>query len=433
MIGAGMAGLVTARVLSDRFARVTVLDRDTLGDETGPRRGVPQGAHPHILLASGLRELTELFPGLDDELTALGGVRFDTGVGLCSYRYGRRWPGEPTGLDLVSITRPRLESTVRERVLALPGVTIRDQVAVSGLTGRDGTVTGVVLDSGETVDAALVVDCTGRGARSDRWLAALGLPAPEQTEFKIAVSYASRFYTRKPGDLPGWQAVFTLPTPPHEKVDGLVLPVEGDRWLIGIGGWHLSDPPTDAESLERYARALPDPAVAEVMSRATPLSEVTTFRFPSSRRRHFERLDRVPGGYLALGDAICSFNPIYGQGMTCAAREATALGAALDRHDGHARPAMVREFYTAAASIVQTPWRLAAGGDLAYPETTGPRSRASTIKNWYARRVAYASQVDAEINATYSAVQHLVVPLDVLTRPRFVLRVLRQARRRLKS
>jgi 2-polyprenyl-6-methoxyphenol hydroxylase-like FAD-dependent oxidoreductase len=141
----------------------------------------------------------------------------------------------------------------------------------------------------------------------------------------------------------------------------------------------------------------------------------------------------VPGGFLALGDAICSFNPIYGQGMTCAAQEATALGAALDRHDGQAGPAMVREYYAAASAIVQTPWRFAAGGDLAYPETNGSRSRKSAVINWYARRIAYASQVDAEINATYSAVQHLVVPPDVLTRPRFVLRVLRQARRRLRT
>ncbi|MET0415168.1 MAG: FAD-dependent monooxygenase [Actinoplanes sp.] len=430
VIGAGIAGLVAARVLSDRFAQVTVLDRDTLPDEVVPRRGVPQSAHAHILLVSGLRELTGLFAGLDEELIAVGGTRFDTGVGLCLYRYGRRWPAAPTGLELVSVSRPRLETVIRERVTALPGVVIRDQIAVSALAGAGERVTGVVLDTGETLDAGLVVDCTGRGARSDRWLAGLGLPAPEQTEIKVGVSYATRLFTRGPDDLPGWQAAFTLPAPPHEKMSGLALPIDGNRWLIGIGGWHLPDPPADVPAFERAVASLPDPAVGSVMSRVQPLTGVTVARFPSSRRRSFERLGRLPGGYVALGDAICSFNPIYGQGMTCATKEAIALGAALDRHGRDAGPGMARDYYAEAARIVETPWQFAVGGDFAYPETTGPRPRGIALRNWYSRRIAYASQVDPEINAAFSRVQHLVSPPEVLTEPRFVARVLRQSRRR---
>jgi 2-polyprenyl-6-methoxyphenol hydroxylase-like FAD-dependent oxidoreductase len=312
-------------------------------------------------------------------------------------------------------------------------VAIRDQVAVSALAGADGVVTGVVLDTGETLDAGLVVDCTGRGARSDRWLASLGVPAPTQTEIKVGVSYSTRVYTRKPDDLPGWQAAFTLPTPPHEKMMGVALPVEGDRWLIGLGGWHMADPPTDAETFERYVKALPDTAVASVMSRAEPLTDVAIAKFPSSRRRHFEQLTHLPSGYVALGDAICSFNPIYGQGMTCAATEATALGEALDAHGGHAGRETARNYYAAAAKIVETPWRFAAGGDFSFPETTGPRPRGIALRNWFARRIAYASQVDPEVNATFASVQHLVTPPEVLFRPRFVVRVLRQARKRLRE
>lgn len=430
VIGAGIAGLAAARVLSDRYASVTLLDRDTLPAEASPRRGVPQGAHPHILLAAGLRALTALFPGLDDELIAVGGTRFDTGLGLCVHRFGRRWPTAPTGLDLVSVSRPRLETAVRDRVAALPGMDIRDQVAVSALVGADGQVTGVVLDTGETLDTGLVVDCTGRGARSDRWLAALGLPAPAQTEIKVGVSYSTRLYARKPEDLPGYQAAVILPTAPHQKTSGLAVPIEGDRWLIGVGGWHLAEPPADVAAFERHAKALPDPIVAEVMSRAEPLTDVLVAKFPSSRRRHFEGLTRLPGGYVALGDAICSFNPIYGQGMTCATQEASALGAALDRHGGHAGPEMARDYYAAAARIVETPWRFAVGGDFNFPETTGPRPRGIAVSNWFARRIAYASQVDPEINAIFSSVQHLVTPPEVLFRPRFVARVLRQARKR---
>jgi len=428
-----MAGLAAARVLSDRYSSVTVLDRDTLPEDASPRRGVPQGAHAHILLVAGLRELTALFPGLDDELTAVGGIRFDSGLGLCAYRFGRRWPAAPTGMELVSVTRPRLEAVVRARVAALPRVEIRDQVAVSGLTGSGGQVTGVVLDNGETLDADLVVDCTGRGARSDRWIARLGLPAPAQTEVKVGVSYSTRVYARKPGDLPGWHAAFTLPTAPHERMSGIALPVEDDRWLIAIGGWHLPDPPADVAAFERSVRSLPDPIVGSVMERAEPLTDVVVSKFPSSRRRHFEQLTEVPTGYVAMGDAICSFNPIYGQGMTCAAQEASALGAALDRHGGRAGPQMARDYYAAAARIVETPWRFAVGGDFSFPGTTGPRPRGIAARNWYGRRIAYASQVDPEINATYARVQHLVAPPEVLMRPRFVARVLRQARKRLRQ
>jgi 2-polyprenyl-6-methoxyphenol hydroxylase-like FAD-dependent oxidoreductase len=430
-----MAGLAAARVLSSRFPSVTVLDRDTLppgvpGRPAAPRRGVPQGSAPHILLVSGLRELTGLFPGFDEELIAAGGTRIELGSGLCTYRLGRRWPQVPSGYALISISRPKLESLVRDRVAALPEVTVRDQVAVSALTGADGVVTGVVLDTGETLEAALVVDCTGRGARSDRWLAALGLPAPELVEIKVGVAYSTRVYRRSEGDLPGWQAAFTLPTAPAEKATGLAVPIEGDRWLIGMGGWHQSEPATDPASFEAAAKSLPDPIIADLMSHAEPLSDVTVSRFPSSRRRLFERLARLPVGYVALGDAICSFNPIYGQGMTCAAREATALGQALDKYG---RSSFARHYYEATAAIVAIPWGFAVGGDFVYPETTGPRPRGIAARNWFTRRIALASQIDPEINRTFIGVQQLLVPPAVLFEPRFVLRVLRQARRRLRS
>jgi len=378
VIGASMAGLSAARVLSERFGSVTVLDRDTLPDDGKPRRGVPQGAHGHILLVSGLRELAALFPGLEEELVAAGGTRFDTGLGLCTYRYGGRWFPAPTGLGLVSMSRPRLEAIVRDRVAKLPSVTIRDQVAVAALAGTQAGMTGVVLDTGETLPADLVVDCSGRGSRSDRWLSEFGFPAPEQLEIKIGVTYSTRLYRRRPDDLPDWTAIFTLPAPPHEKWFGIALPLEDDRWLVGLGGWHVDSPPDDAASFEAAALSLPDPILADLMARVEPLTDPLTYRFPSSRRRLFEKLDRLPAGYLALGDAICSFNPIYGQGMTCAAKEAVALGAALDRHD-RADAGMAREYYRAAAELIGTPWQFAWA---ATSPTRRPRVRVRAASSW---------------------------------------------------
>lgn len=319
---------------------------------------------------------------------------------------------------------------MRRRVAELPNVAIRDEVAVSGLAGADGIVTGVVLDTGEEIGADVVVDCTGRGARSDRWLAALAFAAPEQLEVKVGVGYATRLYRRRPGDLPGdWQAVFTLPAPPQEKTYGGALPIEGDRWLVGLSGWH-TDPPADVEQFERFAEELPYSAVSELMGRAEPLADPVVFRYPSSRRRLFENLATLPGGYVALGDAICSFNPIYGQGMTVAVFQASALGRVVDRHNGQSDASMVRDFYSAASKIVQTSWELALPNDFAYPETTGPRPRGVKFRNWYARQVEFASQIDNDIDRVWTAVRHLLAPAEVLLRPAFAVRVLRLARKR---
>ncbi|GIE95723.1 FAD-dependent oxidoreductase [Paractinoplanes rishiriensis] len=431
VIGAGIGGLAVARVLSSRYSQVTVLDRDTLPDGVAPRRGVPQGAQPHLLLIGGQREFADLFPGLEEELIGAGGVPFDTGRDLATFRFGRRWPSAPTGLAPVGVTRPLLEAAVRARVAKLGGVAFRDQIAVSGLAGADGAVTGVVLDTGETLEAAIVVDCTGRGSRSDRWLGALALPVPEQVEVKVGVSYSTRIYRRRPGDLPEpWKAAFVLPTPPGERMSGVAMPIEGDRWLVGIGGWHLPDPPADEASFVACARALPDPIVADLIDRAEPLGDVQVAKFPSSRRRLFEQIEQPPGGYLTVGDAICSFNPIYGQGMSCAAMEATALGAALDRHGRAASPELAREFYAAAAEIIATPWRFAVGGDFNFPGTTGPRPRGHAFGAWYGRQIAYASQVEPAINTAFARVQHLIEPASTLFRLRFAARVLRLARKR---
>ncbi len=429
VIGAGIAGLCAARVLADRYDRVVVLDRDELPASAVPRRGVPQGNHGAVLLAAGQRALGELFEGLVDELVGAGAVPFEPGTEMITYRYGSVWAKSPTGITLLAFSRPLLEHTIRSRVAALPNVEIRAGVAVSGLAGADGTVTGVVLDGGETLPCALTVDCSGRGGRSDRWLAELGFAAPAVTEIKIGVGYTTRLLRRKPGDLPGATAVFVLPAAPDETRVGLALPIEDGRWLVSMGGWHGDFPaPGDPAAFAAHARSLPHPGIADLIDRCEPVTEAVSFTFPSNRRRHFEDLTAYPAGYLALGDAICSFNPIYGQGMTCAALEAQALGRQLDAH-GAATAALAADQYQETAHILATPWGFAAGGDFAYPQTQGVRPRGIALRNAYSRRIQLAAQTDPEIRRVFTAVQHLLTPPGVLRKPAMILRVLRLARR----
>lgn len=422
VIGASVAGLTAAKVLADRFEHVTVIDRDDVPDGAQPRKGVPQGHHPHVLLAAGQRALGELFPGLHDELVLAGAVPFDPGMDLLIHRYGGVWPRVSVGFQSVSFSRPLLDSALKGRVVRESNVEVRDGVAVSGLRGDATRVTGVVLDNGEALDADLVVDASGRGSRSDRWLSSLGCQTPGPVEIKIGVGYASRFLRREPGFLTHGTGILVLPTPPAKRA-ALLLPVEGDRWLVSMGAWH-GDFPKDEKDFVKFAAELPIPTIHDALTAAQPMSDFVSYGFPSSKRRQFENLRRVPAGYVATGDALCSFNPIYGQGMTCAALEALALGRLLDKH-GSASSAMAAGFYREAADIIATPWRFAVGGDFAFPETTGPKPRAIGLLNRYSRRIQLAARVDVEARKAFTSVQHLIAPPGILFRPSMVARVLR--------
>ncbi|NUS54951.1 MAG: FAD-dependent monooxygenase [Streptomycetaceae bacterium] len=426
VVGAGIAGLSAARVLADRFAEVTIVDRDALPDDGSPRRGVPQGKHSHVLLVAGQKALGEIFPGLHDELVGAGAVVFDSGSDLHLYRLGASWNPVETGLPFVSLSRPLLEFTLRRLVTALPNVTVLAATAVSSLSAADGNVTGVVLDDGRTLAADLVVDATGRGSRSDRWLEALGFPVPDTEEVKVTVGYVSRLYRRTPGDLPV-QAAFVQPTPPAEKRIGAALLVEDDQWLVSVGGWHGDYPSADEEGFRKHAESLPDQIFAELIATAKPLTEPVAFQFPSNRRRLFDQLTTVPGGFVSLGDAVCSFNPLYGQGMTVAAQEALALGTTIDEY-ATLTPAAVQAFYQKAAGITFIPWQSAIGGDFDYPETQGTRPAAAELFGRYSTNVQLAAQVSGAVRTVVLQVQHLLVAPTALWRPELVAEVARAAR-----
>ncbi|MCP3805040.1 FAD-dependent monooxygenase [Allokutzneria sp. A3M-2-11 16] len=425
VIGAGIAGLSAGRVLADRFERVVILDRDSLPGTASPRRGAGQSYHAHVLLAAGQRDLEELFPGLHDELVRAGATPFDAGARLAFHRYGVTWPPEPLGLHLVSMSRPLLELTLRRRVSALPNVTLRDEVSVAGVTNEGHRVTGVTLDDGEVLPADLVVDCSGRGSRSDRWLAPLGLPGPTALDVKIGVSYATRLYRRKPGDLADDAlGLAVLPAPPEQTRAASVLPIEDDRWIVTLGGWHGDTAPTDDDGFLRFARELPHPGVADLIADAEPLTDIVPHQFPSSRWRQFHRVRELPAGYLAMGDTMCSFNPVYGQGITCAAMEALALGRALNRHSGVSAD-LARDYYRAAAKIIAVPWSFAVGADFGYPETSGPRPFGVDLLNAYSRRLQIAANSDVRVRRAFWKVQHLLAPPATLFAPSVMIKALR--------
>jgi 2-polyprenyl-6-methoxyphenol hydroxylase-like FAD-dependent oxidoreductase len=427
-----MAGLLAARVLADAYGQVTVIDRDELPEAGAHRRGVPQGRHLHGLLARGQQALEELLPGLTAELIAQGAPAGDMLADTRLYLSGHRLRQARTGLVVLCASRPVLEGHVRARVRAIPNLRFLDRCDILGLAATpDGRrVTGVRVlrradgSAAQLLGADLVVDATGRGARTPMWLEALGYPRPRQEQVRIGLGYASRTY-RLPADaLAGDLAVLQAATPGHPRTGGLQR-LEGDRWMLTLGGILGDHPPTDADGFLEFARSLRFPDIYETVRDAEPLDDPVSFRFPASVRHRYERLGRFPDGLLVVGDAVASFNPVYGQGMSVAALEALTLRRHLERGT---RP-QPRRFFADLARVVDVPWEIAAGGDLVFPEVQGRRTPKGRLLNAYITRLHAAAARDASLADAFVRVAGLVAPPQTLLHPRVAVRVVRPSRR----
>ncbi|OEJ27968.1 hypothetical protein AR457_29345 [Streptomyces agglomeratus] len=434
VIGGSIGGLTAAGALAGRFERVTVLDRDELPSDARNRRGVPQARHGHALLIGGRLALEKVFPGLTAELTAGGAVPWDPGSDLLFHQMGAFRIPYSTGMLGVSLTRAFLEFSLRRRVSALPNTELRDRATVAGLVGSQDRITGVELDGGEVITADLVVDATGRGGdRSDRWLQQLNCPTPPVDTVKIDVGYTSRLLHRRPGDQVtemGGLLYLMASISSDDKRAAAAFAVEGDRWLVTLGGWHRAYAPVDPAGFARFAADLPASHMADLLARSEPVDEGNALRYtyPTARRRYFERLRRPPAGYVALGDAVCSFNPLYGQGMTMAILEAVELGRCLDRF-GDASAEMTRKYFRVMGKLLDMPWRMATAGDFIFPETVGPKAPGTDVMNWYVGQIALASHTSVEVHRVMLEVQQMLAPPSAVMRPAVIARSLRAARR----
>ena len=423
-----MAGLLAAKVLSDSYGQVTVIDRDELPEASTHRRGVPHGRHIHGLLARGQQALEELFPGLTGELVAHGVPAGDMQADTRLFFSGHRLRQAPAGLVVLCASRPVLEGRVRARVRALPNMRLVDRCDVVGLatTPDRRRVTGARLlrradgSAEEALGADLVVDATGRGARTPAWLEALGYPRPEREQVRVGLGYASRIYRLPPDALGGDLAVLHAATPPHPRAGALQV-LEGDRWMVTLAGILGDHPPTDPVGFLDFARSLRFPDIYQAVRDAEPLDDPVGFRFPASVRHRYEKLDRFPGGLLVMGDAVASFNPIYGQGMSVAALEALALR----RHLEHGTAPRPRNWFRELARVVDVPWDIAAGGDLVFPGVQGRRTAKVRLVNAYLARLHAAAAHDADLAGAFLRVAGLVAPPGSLLRPGVAARVLR--------
>ena len=430
VIGGSMAGLMAARVLSDHFERVTIVERDRFPEGTENRKGVPQARHAHALLPRGFMIMARLFPGLPEELVSNGAITSDLPAESRRYQLGGYRVRFSSGRKALLMSRPFLETHIRRRVRALPNVTVLEEHAVTGLLPDDAAkrVGGVIVKrrvEGATqrgLDADLVVDASGRGSRGPAWLEELGYKRPAEERIEIGVGYTTRLYRSRPDDLSGDKLVILEPTPGRERSIGAMFRMEDERWIVTLGGWLGERAPTDEAGFVEFAKNLPAPDIHEVIKDAEPLGEAVKYNFPANVRRRYERLRRLPEGYLVTGDALCSFNPIYGQGMSVAALEAETLEESL----AGGLEGLPHRFYGRVSEVVDVPWKLAAGADFAHPGVRGKKALTTGVVNWYVGHVRRTISRDEVVCRAFVMVTALLAPPGALFRPNIALRVFRQ-------
>ncbi|MBE4734405.1 MULTISPECIES: FAD-dependent oxidoreductase [Streptomyces] len=436
VIGASMGGMLAAAALARSVDEVIVLERDELPDEPRPRRGLPQGRHAHILLPSGRDAIDALVPGggVRGRLLAAGARERGLTSGLVTlgpqgwYRRSRHHDTHP----LLIAGRDLIDRTVRDAVLAsATRVRIR-RGSATGLLGTAERVTGVRFTTGakdshpgaaeESLRADLVVDASGRGTRVEHWLADLGITGVRKDVVDSGLVYATRVYRTPAGaeNFPPAQ-VTADPTGGRPGRAGLLLPIEGDRWLVSLAGTRGGEPTASPEDFVPFALGLRHPLVGRLIAGAEPLTDVTLSRSTRNERRYFEKSERWPEGLVALGDAVATYNPVYGQGMSVAALGALELSRELDR-SGIGAPGLARRVQRAAAKVVNAAWAMSVGQDQWFPGVQGKSpTLADRLLSAYVGRMTRVATGSYRVSAAMCRVTTLQADALHLLHPTLLL------------
>jgi 2-polyprenyl-6-methoxyphenol hydroxylase-like FAD-dependent oxidoreductase len=440
VIGGSMAGLLAARVLTEHFDRVTIIERDRLPIAPEFRSGVPQARHAHLLLVRGRMILEQFFPTLTADLLAAGVPVLDTTADLQFLNPVGWLPRFRSDLSIFSCSRVLLEWTVRQQLARYAGVRFAERCDVIELLpdAHNSGVAGVRVRSRDQANAEqsgtqelhadLVVDASGRSSHTPDWLQALGYPRAQETVINAFLGYASRVYARPSGVSHDWQALWIATRPPALLRGGVIFPMEQDRWMVTLVGAARDYPPTDEAGFLAFARSLASPLLYEAITAAEPLSPIYGYQRTENCLHHYERLGSWPENFVVLGDAVCAFNPVYGQGMTVAAVSALTLDQALRAQrrgaQGDGR-GLARQVQRQLAKQNAVPWLMATGEDFRYPATEGGHpDRLTRLTHWYMDRVLLLCAERADVYRTFASVLHMLNPPGVLFRPRILLKVL---------
>jgi 2-polyprenyl-6-methoxyphenol hydroxylase-like FAD-dependent oxidoreductase len=431
VIGGSFSGLAAGRVLSEFYDHVTVFDRDKFPEGTEDRAGVPQARHVHGLLVRGLLEYEKLFPGFEQLAVDKGATFHDHTLDFVVLRPQGWQPRYRSDLKFLSASRELIESCVREIFRRIPNVELRECTAVTGLhVDRSGPrCTGVLIPFGgpgrtETIDADLVVDASGSVSRAPVWLEHAGIPPPQETVVDPLAGYASRWFqgpTQWPQDWWWWAGAY-IRRRPDDLVEANFQLKEHNRWHLTLSGFNRQYPPSRVSDFMVSLNRLRSPLIAEMVRLMEPISPVYANRAIRNRWRHYERWDQRCDGFVAIGDAYVTYNPVYAQGMTAAALSAQMLRSCLC-HYGPSQPELARAYHVAQAAIQRDPWILSAGVDLRFPFTTGQKPLPIRLFNLYLDGIGLAARADPLVRRSLVEVAQLVRPLSDLFHPRIAASV----------
>ena len=430
VLGGGMAGLLAARVLSEQYADVVVVDRDELIGVAGYRNGVPHGRHAHGLVAKGHEIFEGLLPGLTQGMIEDGVRPGDFNGSIQWYFSGRGLARSDSGLPCLPCGRPVLEKHVRQHVQAIRGVRFLERHDIVGLetTPDNKRVIGARIQpreggsEPEVLPADLVLDITGRGSRMPAWLRELGYEAPAEDKVKVDLAYTSRHYRLKRDPFTTDILIVCAATPSHPRGAFFYPLPDGETVELSLTGILGDYPPTDPEGFLAYTRSLPIPEFYDYVHDAEPVDEPVRFKFPASVWRHYDQLTRFPDGLLVMGDAVCSFNPIYAQGMTVAGMESLTLRKHLQG------PALNPiEFFSEISGQIASPWGFSATADLGYPGVEGDRTEQVQMINQYITALQAAAARDPKLTDAFLRVAGMVDEPMALMHPDIQQRVMQQA------
>jgi 2-polyprenyl-6-methoxyphenol hydroxylase-like FAD-dependent oxidoreductase len=431
VIGAGMGGLPAAAALADHFEHVTVLERDALPLSASPRPGTPQDNQLHGLLVGGQRALSELFPNFVQDLTQAGAVPAPLNLGTREELPGFDpfFPQRDLGGIFYAVSRPLIEFITRRRVRKLANVTIRDRCrALEIVAGKDGSASGVRFETIDGLDATLptdlVIDASGRGSLTLSFLEAVGWPRPEQTSIGVDLKYTTTTFAVREGSR-NWKAVVTIPEMPASTKAGYLVPIEGNRWLALISERHSAMPSAEPDEFMDRVRQLRTSTIYDAIKNAQRLDDIHRFGFPESSWQHYERLGGFPRGLLPIGDAICRFNPAYGQGMTVAALEACMIRDLLRKRIGEKHPLdeLGQAFLAEVQPLIADVWSQSAVPDFAHPQTRGERPADLENSLRFGAGLLRLAARDPEVHQLMMGVRHLIESPSALRDPELVRRV----------
>ncbi|MFJ9823219.1 FAD-dependent oxidoreductase [Streptomyces sp. NPDC101160] len=436
VVGGSYAGLVTARVLADFFDEVILLERDSVDEDTGTHPGAPQGYHAHAMLAKGGEILERLFPGLREELRAAGAPVFDYGESIDFLLPAGTAPRTRTGVRIQTFTRHELERRLRRRVLGMPQVTLMAGTTCTGLvrTGR-GRVGGVSYrrgadPTGQTAEltADLVVDASGRTSALEDWLTALGVTVPPKRTVKAKVTYTSMNFDRPEDGHPDFFVAYQMLFAPRVPRAGVLLAVEGGRWTCSLFGFQ-EHPPTDDDGYLKFAHTLDNPHLAQQLLRRSEQEPTHRYTNVDNRWRPYHLVKNWPDRLVSVGDAVCVFNPVYGQGLTVAAMEAELLHAMLTRQRaaGRSLDGVARVFQRRVGRMLLAPWTLSTNSDLMWNPERQPAG--ARIAHWYNTRLFQVAVKDAAVWSRFVRVVNMTASPAILFHPAVAAKVLTTAAR----